>query len=393
MSIWRWNNFILAGDGNFLRGYAKEHNLFLYPYDILTGSDIGLFENINEKSPEKRYIVCTTAEMLPKKSAEKNLYHIVPSHTMAIWDSVSSSSYEGAIALWNQRTQTTAKRILKSFPWRFFAMEHSAIWLNVFTCFVVFFLLALNNSVYHFMTEYTYLTLAAYILLCSNIENIFTKSYGEEMPREIVERWAGWHADHYIEQFNSDAMLVWSEIKRLHENSIPIYLMWKRGKMRPRETVAELPSASATIEDTSHIEYCEEIKAELKAQINDLANERTKIYDGAVKKDIEDILDILREIQRVISSTDNTHKILSARRVVSYWNKEVLSLLSSYMLLITNSSDKAQATKENIEGILHDVCAVYKKELSHITEANTLELDATISVMRSEIDQALNSRL
>ena len=158
MSTWNWNNFTLVGDGNFLRRYAKEHDIFLYPYDILTGSDIALFENIKEKSPEKRYIICTIAEMKPQKTS-KNLYHIVPFHTGAIWSSMSASSYEWAVSLWNQRMQITAKRILKSFPWRFWDMEHSAIRLNACTGFVVVFLLALNNAVYDFLAEHIYAAL------------------------------------------------------------------------------------------------------------------------------------------------------------------------------------------------------------------------------------------
>ena len=395
VSIWRWNNFTLAGDGNFLRSYAKEHNLFLYPYDILTGSDIALFENINEKAPEKRYIVCTTAEMKPQKTS-KNLYHIVPSHTMAIWDSVSASSYEGAVALWNKRTQTTAKRILKSFPWRFWAMEHSAIWLNSFTCFVVFFLLAINNSVYHFLTEHTYLSLAIFFLLCSNIENIFTKSYGEEMPREIVERWAGWHADHFIDNFYMDAMQVWPEIKRRHENSIPIYLMWKRGKLRPpvninsNEEVAGLIDAS---KETEYTLYCQEIRDSLRMQIGEISDQRTKISDKTIKGYVENILKILKEIQQAISAETASQKIISARRVVSYWNEETISLLQNYTQLLNNSSDEATETKIGIEAILKDLPMVYKKELGRITETSTMEIKASLSVIRNEIDQVLNDRI
>ena len=64
MSKSKWNNYTLAGDGNYLRRYAKEHNLFLYPYDISTGSDIVLLEPSNEQSPsERQYIICTLSEI------------------------------------------------------------------------------------------------------------------------------------------------------------------------------------------------------------------------------------------------------------------------------------------------------------------------------------------
>ena len=40
---WQWNDFIEVESGDSLRNYAREHNLFIYPYDISTGSDIAMF--------------------------------------------------------------------------------------------------------------------------------------------------------------------------------------------------------------------------------------------------------------------------------------------------------------------------------------------------------------
>ena len=57
------NTYRLAEDGNFLRDYARAENRFIYPYDILTGADIGLFENVKAKEEKHRYIICTLKEM------------------------------------------------------------------------------------------------------------------------------------------------------------------------------------------------------------------------------------------------------------------------------------------------------------------------------------------
>lgn len=127
-------------------------------------------------------------------------------------------------------------------------------------------------------------------------------------------------------------------------------------------------------------------------QIIEISDLRTKISDKDVKRNVENILKILKEIQQAISATENSSKILSTRRVVSYWNDETISLLNNYIKLLNNSSDKASDTKRNIEAVLKDLYPVYKKELGRITETNTLEIDAAITVMRNEIDQVLNRR-
>lgn len=390
---WQWNNFILTDGGDSVRNFAKEHDLFIYPYDILTGSDIAMFESIKVKDPKQRFIICGIDDMRQKKDKEgKIIYEISTWSRISDWDSYCSDSYEGAVSLWNERMKKTSQRLLRPPFRRFLLIEYPAIVMNLFLWGFIFFVVALNNDVFHFFCDHSIFTFSVFVLLCSNVKNIFVNSYGEEIPREILQNWAYANTYGYNGIFFDEAMHQWPALKEFHENSIPIYLMWKRGKLRKREAAAEIPKLSASTEDTSHQEYCEEIKAKLNAQINDLANERTKISDKAIKKDIEAVLDILREIQHVISYTDNAQKILSARRVVSYWNEEVISLLNSYMLLINNSSDEASATKSNIEAILRDVYPVYQRELSRINETNTIELNASISVMRDEIYQALKSR-
>ena len=70
-----------------------------------------------------------------------------------------------------------------------------------------------------------------------------------------------------------------------------------------------------------------------------------------------------------------------------------ISLLQNYTKLLNNSSDEAAETKNGIEEILKDLPQVYKKELGHITETSTIEIKASISVIRNEIDQVLNERI
>ena len=98
----------------------------------------------------------------------------------------------------------------------------------------------------------------------------------------------------------------------------------------------------------------------------------------------------MQEIQQAISFSGNSAKVLSARRIVSYWNDELISLLKSYMDLLNNSSQEAVETKDKIEDILQDLYPVYQKELGRITKAETLEIDAAIDIMRKEIDQVMD---
>ena len=125
-------------------------------------------------------------------------------------------------------------------------------------------------------------------------------------------------------------------------------------------------------------------------QISEIGDLRTRISDRAVKRYVEDILKALQEIQQAISVTESSAKVLSARRIVSYWNDELISLLKSYMDLLNNSSQEAVETKDKIEDILQDLYPVYQKELGRITKAETMEIDAAIDIMRKEIDQVMD---
>ena len=146
-------------------------------------------------------------------------------------------------------------------------------------------------------------------------------------------------------------------------------------------------------QDITYQIYCKEIRDSLHSQIGEISDQRTKISDKAVKGYVENIIKILEEIQQTISVENASQKTISARRIVSYWNEETISLLQNYTQLINNSSDEATDTKTSIEAVLKDLYPVYKKELGRITETSTMEVKASIAVIRNEIDQALNKRI
>ena len=404
----------MVWNGDYVRDLARRCHWFLCPYDILTGADIALFENTiaDEKHPERRYIVCSLDEVQEKMVRVKSKEHMGESekakrYCIVDFTTISEGKYsaaspEEAIERWNCRAQLTAKLMLKKFPRRFFLLEYANMFKNALLWGLVFFIVLLNNDVYHFAQEHSFFVLFVFILLCSNIKNVFLKSYGEEIPRHILERWA----DRRFEgDFYEQAMAEWASIREWHESSVPIYLLWRRGKMRPAEEESRVVAAPAAIEsrepsepdppeeDRSHEIYCEEIKTLLAAQMRDIDDYNTKIRDKAVKKDIEAIAAILGEIQEIIGIDAGTEQILAARPVVTYWNEKVLSLLKSYISLLKNSSDEAGEARRNIESVLQEVQHVYRKELGRITEKNTTLLNASIAVMREEIDQALRKRV
>ena len=246
--------------------------------------------------------------------------------------------------------------------------------------------LSVGTSV--FIHSHYILTGLLFVLLCSNIKNIFIKSYGEEIPRETLRSWASVSTHRFNEAFYEKAMRQRENLQQLCENSVPFFLLWRRGKLH---SAAPLTIESADDgKDSSSKIYCQEIRNLLNGQISEISDLRTRISDRVVKRYIEVILKTLQEIQQAISFTESSAKVLSARRIVSYWNDELISLLKSYMDLLNNSSEEAAGTKEKIETVLRDLSPVYKKELGRITKAETMEIDVAIDIMRKEIDQVMN---
>ncbi|MBE6093178.1 MAG: hypothetical protein E7201_08465 [Selenomonas ruminantium] len=385
---WQWNDFIEVESGDTLRSYAREHNLFVYPYDLFTGAEIAMFKNVKVQDQQKRFIVCALNDMNEKDARDGQvIYEIKPWARMCEWESSAADSYEGAIVRWNKRMKKTAVRMLKPPIIRFITMEYSAMVTNIFVWGFLFFVLSFNSTISDFFHSHYILTGLLFVLLCSNIKNIFIKSYGEEIPRETLRSWAYVSTHRFNEAFYEKAMRQREDLRQLCENSVPLYLLWQRGKLNP---AAPLTIESADDGNDTGIKiYCQEIRNSLNGQISEISDLRTRIPDGAVKRHIEGILKTLQEIQQAISFSGNSAKVLSARRIVSYWNDELLSLLKSYMDLLNNSSAEAAGTKDKIEAVLQDLSPVYKKELGRITKAETMEIDAAIDIMRKEIDQVM----
>ena len=392
---WQWNNFRLTADGDALRSFAKEHGIFIYPYDIQTGSDIAMFEGIKVKDPKQRFIVCSMDDMKQKTVKNETAYEISTWSRTGDWDSYCSESYEGAVELWNKRMKKTAKYLLKPPFLRFFLIEHPAILLNICIWGVIFLITLSTNEVSSFFREHYIFTSSIFVLLCSNVKNIFLKSYGEEIPSDILQKWAIANTHGYDEKFNSDAIYQWHLLRERYENSVPLYLLWKRGKLRSskKDVNPKAIESHGEQQDITYQIYCKEIRDSLHSQIGEISDQRTKISDKAVKGYVENIIKILEEIQQTISVENASQKTISARRIVSYWNEETISLLQNYTQLINNSSDEATDTKTSIEAVLKDLYPVYKKELGRITETSTMEVKASIAVIRNEIDQALNKRI
>jgi len=386
---WQWNDFIKVESGDTLRNYAREHNFFIYPYDIFTGSDIAMFKNVKVKDPQKRFIVCVLSDMNEKDARDGQvIYGIKPWERMGDWESSAADSYEGALVRWNKRMKKTVVRMLKPPLRRFMAMEYSAMVTNIFLWGFLFFILSFNSTVSDFFHSHYILASLLFVILCSNIKNIFIKSYGEEIPREILRSWAGVSTHGFNEAFYEKAMQQREDLRQLCENSVPLYLLWRRGKLHPATPLTI--EAADDGKDSSSKMYCQEIRNSLNRQISEISDLWTRIPDEAVKRCVECILKTLQEIQQAIFFSESSAKVLSARRIVNYWNDELISLLKSYMDLLNNSSDEAAGTKDKIEAVLQDLYPVYKKELGRITKAETMEIDAAIDIMRKEIDQVMN---
>jgi hypothetical protein len=386
----QWNQFKLLGDGDFLRNYAREHNLFIYPYDLLTGSDIALFEDLDARRNDERYLICALSEVAPGSDKGGKLYKLAPQAIYKHATACRGATYEAALAFWNERMQKLARTLLQPLPRRFLSLEGGAIFINILGWGLFVLVLGFIPFVYEFLKENALVII--FMLVCCNLEHLFMKSYGEEIPGRTLELWAQSAQGKFSEGLYGQMMGDWEELKERHAKALPYYLLWKRGQLRnaaDAEVAAE-PESEAGQAEPDYRAYCREIKAKLAAQIKEIAEQGTKISDRSVKRYVEDIVKILREIQCAISVEAAEAQAIGARKVVAYWNEETLSLLENYLLLSGNSSQEAQDTQSSIAALLHDMAPVYRKELSRITASRTLELKASMSVLQKEIEETLH---
>lgn len=388
----KWNQFKLLGDGDFLRAYAREHDRFICPYDLLTGSDIGLFENLEAARKEEQYLICAMKDVKLGSAKGEKLYKIAPQGLYKNVFACSAATYEDALELWNRKMQQTAKNLLKPIPRRFLAMEMEGIFLNVLGWGLFVLMLGFIPFVYEFLKENVLLII--FILLCSNLEHLFMRSYGEEIPRRTLDLWARRPRDKFSEEIFGQMLGEWEELKERHAKALPYYMLWKRGQLRgaaEEEEAAEPEPLTAPAQaEPDYRDYCREIRTRLKEQIKAIEEQRTKIPDRSVRRYVEDILKVLKEIQHAVSTGASDSQVISIRKVVTYWNKETLSLLENYLLLSGNSSQEAQDTQNSIATLLHDMAPVYRKELGRITASHTLELKASMAVLQKEIEETLH---
>ena len=386
----QWNQFRLLGDGDFLRNYAREHNLFIYPYDLLTGSDMALFEDLEAKNSAEQYLICALSDVKLGSDTGGKLYKLAPQALYKNATACRGATYEEVLKLWNERMRKQAETLLKPLPRRFLALEGGAIIINVLGWGLFVLMLGFIPFVYDFLKENALVII--FILLCCNLEHLFMSSYGEEIPGRTLELWARPAQGNFSESLYRQMMGEWEALKERHDKALPYYLLWKRGQLRgaAEEVEPAEPEPAAIPAEPGYRDYCREIKAKLAAQIEDIAEQETKISDRSVKRYVEDILKILREIQQAVSMGASEAQIIRARKVVTYWNEETLSLLANYLLLTGNSSQEARDTQESIATLLHDMAPVYRKELDRITASHTLEIKASMAVLQKEIEEALH---
>ena len=386
----KWNQFKLLGDGDFLRAYAREHDRFICPYDLLTGSDIGLFENLEATRKEEQYLICAMKDVKLGSSKGEKLYKIAPQGLYKNVFACSAATYEEALELWNRKMQQTAKNLLKPIPRRFLAMEMEGIFINVLGWGLFVLMLGFIPFVYEFLKENVLLII--FILLCSNLEHLFMRSYGEEIPRRTLDLWAHPPKDKFSEGVYGQMLGEWEDLKERHARALPYYLLWKRGQLRgaAEEEEAAEPEPVPVQSEPDYRDYCREIRTRLKEQLKAIEEQRSKISDRSVRRYVEDILKVLKEIQRAVSLGASDSQVIGARKVVTYWNEETLSLLENYLLLSGNSSQEAQDTQSSIAGLLHEMTPVYRQELGRLTAGRTLEIKASMAVLQKEIEETLH---
>lgn len=399
------DKYKLVHTGDFLRQYAKENDLFIYPYDLLTGADIALYENTEAKEKRQRYYVCSLEELSMNKGKVGAYERPAKCEFPAALRHEAAVDFEGALTNWNKRMREGIVRFQRPFWSRFFSIELGNIVFNAGFLLIIYSVISAIPGLYSLLKEYA--LPFVFILLCSNIKNIFTKSYGEEIPRETLRDWAKIYGMHFQSEFYMTAMDGWREVQERHKTSLPVYLMKKRGLLQPKadcgEKLPELPQEiegeteevqglvqENKVEETDYQAYCQEIIEKLDNQTKEIGERRAKISDRMLRLYVEKIFKILREIRFALDNGYSEPKVIAARKVVSYWNEETISLIDNYIMLLNNSSQEAEDTKEHIMSLLEDLAPVYRKELGRITATHTMEVKASMEVLQKEIDEALS---
>ena len=278
--------FMLLHNGDFLRDYAKSRNMFLYPYDIRTGSDISVFRNMADST---HFVVFSMDEMKPVQKDGVTLYEIRDVNLMFSWEKQLGDELGTAISHWNSRTQHNAKVLLKPVLQRFVSLESKEILVNL----VIWAVISAIQPLYTILHEYA--LAFVFMLICSNARKVLFQSYGEEIPRKFLQQWADSHGGTFSGKFYENAMLKWEDIRKNHEDSLPLFVAWRRKKYRFGENYEEDEEMQALDEPAtpSEVDYCQEIRDTLNTQIDEFNAQKTKISDKAIKGHIEDLLSIL----------------------------------------------------------------------------------------------------
>lgn len=389
------DKYRLVHDGDFLREYAREHNLFIYPYDLETGADIALYENTETKEKMQRYYICSLEEVKPRYGKaglhEKLLFCDFGSQCRQD----CAGDFAGALASWNTRMRKRLKTLQKPFLWRFLALEADSIFLNAIFLGLLYYLIVFFPALDNLLREYAWPFIVMFFIC--NLENIFTRSYGAEIPRSTLSYWAKARWQAFSEQFYQEAMAAWPEVQKQHQNSPPIYVMWRRNLLEAAdEQEREEPGPQSLAangnqdDELTYQAYCREILGRLDHQAEELKDRQTKIRDRFVRQQVEKILKLLDEIRAALGQGEVEARVIAARKVASYWNEETISLVDNYLLLANNSSREAGKIQDRIVAMLRDMTHVYREELGRITATHTMELKASMEVLQREIDEALS---
>ena len=274
-------------------------------------------------------------------------------------------------------------------------MEADSIFINAIFLGILYYLIGLFPVLDNLLREYAWPFIVVFFIC--NLENIFTRSYGEEIPRSTLSYWAKARWQDFSEQFYKEAMAAWPEVQKQHQSSLPIYVLWRRNLLEGEDAQEREESGHQSLEANekqdgvlTYQAYCQEILGRLDCQTEELKERQTKIRDRFVRQQVGKILELLDEIRTALGQGEVEARVIAARKVASYWNEETISLIDNYLLLTRNSSREAGETQDRIAAMLRDMTHVYREELGRITATHTMELKASMEVLQREIDEALS---